>query len=231
MELREYWRIVRRYLWLIGLVVAITLVTTVTMRYLRPRPTVYSVRLRVTAGVTPEERSGDYYTYDRYYTWLASEYLVDDLSEVVRSAAFAEAVSQELRSQGLSVAPGTISGSTVPEKQHRILTITINGYDPERLLSIGEATAKVLRERNKEFLVQLSSQNASVHLIDPPSLSVVPPSLRERMDLPLRLFLALIAGLGLAFFFDYIDDSVRDRRDLQELGLPLIAVLPKQKKG
>ncbi|MGQ9556268.1 MAG: YveK family protein [Anaerolineae bacterium] len=227
MELREYWRIVRRYAWLIVLVVGVTLALSLALPFLRPRQQAYAASMRFTVGVVPEQSGGQYYTYDRYYTWLASEYLVDDLSEVVRSAAFAAAVSEELAGQGITVPPGAISGATVPVKQHRIVTLNISGSDPKRLQAIADAAAKVLRERNKEFLAQLASENASVYVIDPPAVYAVPASLRERLDLPLRLILALFAAVALAFLLDYVDDSVRDERDLQALGLPLLSALPK----
>jgi len=227
MELREYWRIIRRYAWLIVLIVGVTLVLSLALRFLHPRQQAYAASMRFTVGIVPEEGDGQYYTYDRYYTWLASEYLVDDLSEVVRSGAFAAAVSEELAGQGITVPTGAISGSTVPVKQHRILTVTINGSDPQRLQAIAGATVKVLRERNKEFLAQLASENASVYLIDPPSVYPVPASLRERLDVPLRLILALFAAVALAFVLDYVDDSVRDERDLMALGSPLLVVLPR----
>lgn len=229
MELREYWRILRRYAWLIALVVAVTLFASLALRHLRPKPQQYAASLRFTAGITPEQGQGQYYTYDRYYTWLASEYLVDDLSEVVRSAAFASAVSEELAGQGIVVPAGAISGSTVPVKQHRLITMTITWGDPKQLQAIAEAAGKVLQERNGEFLAQLSSENAAIRLIDPPSVYPIGASLRERLDLPLRLFLALAASVALAFLLDYLDDSVRNRRDLEQLGLPLLGALPKGK--
>lgn len=229
MELRQYYRILRRYLWLIVLVVSTTAAVSLALRYVRPRQQGYSASMRFTVGVIPEDGGGRYYTYDRYYTWLASEYLVDDLSEVVRSGAFAAAVSEELSVQGIAVPPGAISGSTVPIKQHRILTINIGGGNPEQLGAIAEAAAKVLRERNREFLAQLSSENAAVYMIDAPAVYPVGASLRERLDLPLRLALALVAAVALAFVLDYIDDSVRGADDLRALGVPLLAALPRRR--
>ena len=230
MELREYWRIVLRYAWLVVLVVLMTLAFSLASRWLRPVPQLYSASVRLTVGVVPERSEGQYYTYDRYYTWLASEYLVDDLSEVVRSTAFAAAVSEELGEQGIVVPGGMIGGITMPTKQHRLLTLTMTGTDPTQLQAIAEAAARVLRERNREFLAQLGSENATVHVIDPPSVGPVPPSLKARLDLPLRLILALTAGIALAFLFDYLDDSVRDERDLRSLELPLLASLPKRSR-
>ncbi|NPV06904.1 MAG: hypothetical protein HPY83_02940 [Anaerolineae bacterium] len=230
MELREYWRILRRYAWLILMMVGATAAITLALRALRPPQTVYSASVRLTVGVVPEDGNGEYYTYDRYYTWLASEYLVDDLSEVVRSADFAAAVSEQLAARGIAVGPGEISGATVPVKQHRILTLGVSGTDPARVQAVAEAAAEVLRQRNREFLAQLGSDNAAVHVIDPPSVGPVPPSLRERLDLPLRLALALAAAVALAFVLDYADDSVRDVRDFSELGVPLLASLPKRRR-
>ncbi len=230
MELLAYWRIIRRYLWLVLLVLGVTLAGSLALGALRPRQPLYSASVRFTVGVVPEQGNGEYFTYDRYYTWLASEYLVDDLSEVVRSQSFAAAVSGELNSRGITVAPGEISGATVPVKQHRLLTLSVTGTDPARLQAIAEAAAKVLRERNREFLAQLSSENAEVRVIDLPAVGPVPPSLRERLDLPLRLVLALVAGIGLAFLLDYLDDSIRGGADLQALRLPLLAALPRQRR-
>lgn len=230
MELREYWRILRRHWWLIVAVVGATLVVTLALRALRPTAPHYQASLRVTVGIAPEEGAGAYYTYDRYYTWLASEYLVDDLSEVVRSAAFATAVSEELADTGLQVHRGEISGSTVPVKQHRILTISIGGGDPARVQAIAEAAARVLDQRNAEFLAQLGSENAVIHVIDPPAVGLVGASLRERLDLPMRMALALVAAVALAFLWDYVDDSVRDVRDLERLGMPLLAKLPRRRR-
>ncbi|MGI6207261.1 MAG: YveK family protein [Anaerolineae bacterium] len=227
MELREYWRILRRYVWLIVLVVGFTAVTSLALKAMRPAQTTYAASVRLTVGMEPEKGNGEYYTYDRYYTWLASEYLVDDLSEVVRSATFAAAVSEKLAERGITVHPGEISGATMPVKQHRILTLSVSGTDPARVQAVAEAATEVLRQRSSEFLAQLGSENAAIHVIDPPAVGPVPPSLRERLDLPLRLGLALAAAVALAFVLDYADDSVRSARDLEGLGVAVLGSLPR----
>ena len=79
--------------------------------------------MRFVVGIRPE-RQGDYYAYDRYYTWLTAEYLVDDLSEVVKSRSFAEDVATLA---GLPVGarphPGSHIGrktSSGPDRQHQL---------------------------------------------------------------------------------------------------------------
>ena len=85
MELRRYWNIVIRRAWIILCLLALVLVTYLLFT---PEPqTSYTTGMRFVVGIKPEAQ-GDYYAYDRYYTWLTAEYLVDDLSEVVKSQAF-----------------------------------------------------------------------------------------------------------------------------------------------
>jgi capsular polysaccharide biosynthesis protein len=193
---------------------------------LKTKPQSYQASMRFAVGVSPEPRTGDYYTYDRYYTWLASEYLVDDLAEVLKSAGFAAAVSEELSGQGIRLPAGAIQGSTQAGKLHRILSVSIGWGKENELRQIANGVVSVLGKRSAEFLAQLGSENAAVALIDPPVVSPVGASLKERLDLPIRLFLALLIGVALAFALDYLDESVRNSQEVEAAGMPLLGQVP-----
>jgi len=47
-------------------------------------------------GVPSPKPSGDYFTYDKYYSFLSTEYVTDDFIEVVRSKAFLQDVQKEM---------------------------------------------------------------------------------------------------------------------------------------
>lgn len=226
MELRRYWAIVWRRWWLPAGLLA--LVLALGLLWPQKAQTLYQASLRFTVGLQPEPRTGNYYTYDRYYTWLTSEYIADDFSEVVKSQAFAQGVSARLADRGIQVPAGAIQGSTVAEKQHRILTMRITWPDPGELQVIAEAAAAELAENNARYFAQLGTEGATVHLIDPPTLAPVPRSLRERLDLPLRLFLALFVGVSLTFLWDYLDDSLRTREEVEALGLEVVGEIPRE---
>jgi capsular polysaccharide biosynthesis protein len=222
MELRAYWRIVYRRWWI---VVLLPLVVVAASFLLRPQPAHGAVaNLRLTVGIVPETGDGKFYTFDRYYSWLTAEYLADDLSEIIKSRAFADEVSKRLGGQ---VATGQIQGATNPQKLHRILTVSVSAATEQQAMEIAGAIAATLRESGGTFLPQLSAQNAAISVIDPPALVPIGPSLREKLDLPLRLFLALAAALALAFLLDYLDDSLRNADDVEALGLAVLAEIPK----
>jgi capsular polysaccharide biosynthesis protein len=224
MELRQYWQIIRRRLWIIIALLAVVAAVSLVMRPTRAPS--YQTSMRFLLGLEPEPKTGDYYTYDKYYTWLTAEYLVDDVSELVRSVAFAQAVSTRLSSAGISVPAGAISGLTQAGRLHRILTVNIGWGDAKQLTDIANAVAAVLPEEIARHLAQVGTSGVTASLIDPPSIGVVGPGLKQKLDLPIRLFLALAAGIVLAFVLDYLDDSVRNRKEIESQGLPVLAEIP-----
>ncbi len=233
MELRRYAQIVWRRWWLpAGLVLLVALFGLISQRPWMPHPQVFSASLRFNVGLQPEPRPAGAYAYDRYYTWLGSEYLIDDLSEIVKGSEFANAVSRRLAAAGLTVAPGVIQGSTQAGKLHRILTISASSGSADELRQIMQAISQTMQADLPLFYQGLLARGAEptpiqVVLIDGPHLGAVGAGLRERLDLPLRLALALMVGLALCFFLDYLDASVRDRADLEALGLSVIGEIPR----
>lgn len=227
MELRQYWVIVRRWWWIPVLTVLLTAALTLaTQRPWQARPAAYTTSLSFSVGVQPQDpASGE----EAYYTALASEYLIDDLAEVVRGSEFAAAVSQRLQAQGIAVPPGALQGATQPGKLHRILTVGITWGNPDELAAIGEAVAATIEQEAATFMPRLFAQNGAAYLVNQGGVGEVGPSLRQRLEFPLRLLLALAAGIVLAFLADYLDDRIRSREDVEQMGLKVVGELPKKR--
>jgi len=224
MELRQYWQVICRRWWII---VALLLVVLLASLLIRPtRAPVYVAGMRFMMGLEPEAKTGDYYTYDKYYTWLTAEYLVDDVSELVRSGAFAQAVTQQLASTGITVPAGAIHGSTQAGTLHRILTVSITWGDAAQLAHIANAVVAVLPGEIAKHFAQVGTGGVYASLIDPPAIGGVGAGLREKMEIPIRLVLALVTGLVLVFVLDYLDESVRSRKELENGGLKVLAEIP-----
>jgi capsular polysaccharide biosynthesis protein len=232
MELREYWAILRRRWWiplLLGLLVA-----ALSLLQLRPwqaNPPTYAASMRILVGVMPaaSEEVATYYD-PRYYAWLTSEYLVDDFTEVVRSQLFARNVSNRLAEQSIEVPPGAIQGSAATGKQHRIITLSMSSGDEMQLRQIADATAAELAENAPHYFQQLGTTGAGVTLIDGPTLSVVGPGVRDQVELPLRVLLGVLVGIGIIFLLHYLDTSVREASELEAMGLPVLAQIPRARR-
>ena len=224
MELRRLWAVLlrRRLLALIPFVVvlAVGLAT-----YHRPPPA-YNVGIRYTAGQPPLAGSGADYEDDRYYPWLTSEYIVNGLADWVKSGTFAAGVSQELASQGLQVPAGAVQGSIAADNVRSLLQLSMTFGDRETLAAMIDAATVVLQTQNVQAFPFLG-EGATVVPLDQPVINQIPAGLRAALDLPLRLILAIGAGVGLAFLVDYVDPTVRTRRELEAMGLEVLAEIPK----
>ena len=228
MEFRAYLDILRRRWWVPTLVVALTLLfSLITNPPWQERPPAYVLGMSFSVGVQPQDLP-EAYTYDGYYSALSSEYLIDDFSEIVKGSEFAAAVSERLAEQGITVPPGVIQGSAQTGTLHRILQVTVHGGDPEQLPLMADAVAATLTEETDRFMPRLLADQGAVYLVHRGTVAAVGPGLRERLDLPLRLALAFIAGIGLAFLLEYLDDRIRTREQLEAVGLPVLGEIPKK---
>lgn len=229
MELKLYWHILWKRAWIPALLlVVVGLVSWLTRQ---TPPTTYSTTMRFTVGVKPQEIANQY-NYDSYYAWLSSEYLADDMTAIVSSQAFAEDVNRRLEEMGslTRIPAGSIGGVTMAEKQHRILRLNMSWGNAAELNDIGRAVVTVMEQDSPKYLTQLGTPGALIQVIDPPAPPAAnSPSLTQRLDLPVRLLLALVAGVALVFLLDYLDDSVRGRADLESLGLAVLAEVPNSK--
>jgi len=53
---------------------------------------------------------------------------------------------------------------------------------------------------------------------------------RDQVELPLRILLAFLVGVGIVFLLHYLDDSVRNRADVEALGMRVIGEIPRARK-
>jgi capsular polysaccharide biosynthesis protein len=219
MELRQYVRIVWQRWWLIAALLAIVLI--ISLVTYQPPTVVYQATMRFAIGIEGEEpvnvASGD----GRSDAWLASEYLADDLSEVLKGGQFAQKISDRV---DFAVPAGTIFAS----REHRIMTVAITWADREQVQTIAEAVGAVVRDGGAEYFPQLAGVDAEAVLIDGPGIGPVGRSLKDKLDLPIRLFVALLAGIALAFLLDYIDDTIRDRAEVESLGTQVLGEIPRK---
>lgn len=228
MELKQLWIVGKRWWWLIALP-AVVVGGYSLFTYQAPATT-YGMTLRYTAG-QPQASPNNTGFDPNYYRWLTSEYIVGGLKDWVRTGAFAAAVSRQLGTQGVALPPEAVAGSlTASDNSRSILLVYLGGGDPQTLTALAGAVTAVLQNENAAAFPQLGGQPASVIVLDAPSLSAQPPALRARLDLPLRLALALAVGLALALAAHYFDPFVREKRELEQAGLTVIAEIPPARK-
>lgn len=223
MEFRHFLRVVVRRWWLAVAPVAVVLAHLVITYH--PPPTVYQVVMRFAAGTQPAGLSLD---YDRYYPWLTSEYIANGLADVAETRTFAQAVADRLAERGVTVDPAAVQAAIVTDNAQSILVVYLTWPDPARCRVLAEAVADELTQNGAAYFPQLEGLDPAVRLLDSPEPFPLPPSLRAQMLGPaVRLGLALAVGIGMALAWHYFDPTVRDPEELEALGIPVLARIPK----
>ena len=100
-----------------------------------------------------------------------------------------------------------------------------NLYIKEKLLLDG------VRTRAQSQTMELAMPRIAVsvkQVAEPPSYAARP---RVGLNLALGALVGLVVGLGLAFFIEYLDTSVKTMEDVESLlGVPVLAIIPKNIK-
>jgi tyrosine-protein kinase Etk/Wzc len=85
-----------------------------------------------------------------------------------------------------------------------------------------------LLQKQQEARIAQASTLSGVEIIDPAFTPKWPIKPNKRKNLLLGLVLGLMLGVGVAFFLDYLDDTVKDAEEVrQQLGLPVLGIVPR----
>jgi len=84
-----------------------------------------------------------------------------------------------------------------------------------------------LLQKHEESKIAKASTISNIDIIDPAIFPDKPVKPKKAMNLALGVIIGLVLGIGLAFFQDYLDDTIKDPDSAKrELGWPLLAAIP-----
>jgi capsular polysaccharide biosynthesis protein len=233
-ELREYWTIIRRRWWLPVAVMAVAFAVSSAVG-LRGA-TAFRTDMRIAVTSVPVADPNQKLEYDPiYYSNLDSEYLADDMSEFMHSSAFAGEVKRELATaRGLNYDIDTIVNTTRTKKTHRFIDVTVNTATLEDGQEIAGSISRIMSDpaRLAIYLKALAAYNTQMSVITPPDTRRGNTIVGLISEVGLRTMIGLLVGIALAFLMDYIDPSVRSRREAEDvLRLPVLGEIPRGRRG
>lgn len=214
--LRRWWLIVIP----LAVVVAITLPEILS-------PTAasggFGTVIRYSAAQQPEAmppRDGDYQDI-----WLASELTVNAFTAWVQTSSFRNEVAQIAAANGTTINLDVLG---IQADNARSVGQLFLSYPVEADLAIiTEAAMDVLQTRNRDYFPQVGEAPATVTFLDSPVINASAPPLTNRFAPFIKIALGAVAGLALATFAHYLDPMIRQREDLEALGLPVIGQIPR----
>jgi capsular polysaccharide biosynthesis protein len=225
MELMLILRVILRRWWLV--VIPIVIVGAfVVPDFLRNRGASggYSVTVRYSASQVLSAipgRDGDFQD-----VWLASELAVNAMTDWVRTSSFVEEIQAETERQNITINPALLG--IAADNKRSIGQLTITYPDQQQLQTIINVALDVLKTRAQNYFPQLGGQPAQVTILDVPQIVPAPPPITDRFAPVIRLGLALILGVGLAFLAEYLDPVLRRREQVEALGIGVVGTVPRR---
>ncbi len=256
MELRHYWNVIwkrrRLVLAIVLLVTAISGIMALTSGRSYQAETRFITRQEALETGAPTQ----FFTFENYYRYFSSEFLVDDYTQIVESDAFAVATLDVLRDSVAhnilarpdygsltqtaqdearraidKLTPEHIKGMLDTDRRHRVLRIMVTAPAPKVLSkAVSDAAATVLADaRLKPIQGAELSDRALFSQIDLASMEEIQSSTsREILTAIIRVLIGVVVALVLAFLLEYLDNSVRDERDARRvLDVPVLGTIPK----
>jgi capsular polysaccharide biosynthesis protein len=231
LELREYWSIIRRRWWL---PLAITLVALIASTIVGVRgAAAFKTDMRIAISTIPlPDPNAVLYFDSTYYSNLNSEYLADDMSELMTSRAFASEVMRELATTGQPVDAdiATVMNATRAKKTHRFIDVTVTTATYEQGDAIAGSISRILSDPAHlgQYLQALTAYHTKMSVVTPPVTHRANTVLGLISEIGLRSVIGLMVGIALTFLLDYVDPSVRSRQEAESLlQIPVLGEIPR----
>ena len=251
MELRSYWSIIWRRIWIVALVViVVALYVAYEANHLRTTPGAlrgYQSTATLRFGF---QSAGSDQNVNDYVT--ASESLADAFttSPILTSNAFMAQIVQQVHADAGQIAQkfgptadlgnlqdtGTLSKSLSSTRTHNIVTITVNWATPAGSWAIANATSEILTAHLDQYVGYVASSKTANNPAQVAALAIGAPTdpqsttgiqFSRAILLVILLFVALIIGIALAFLIEYLDDRIRNQEEVaQLLQLPDYGTIP-----
>lgn len=97
----------------------------------------------------------------------------------------------------------------------------------QRELESNRRVYNALLQRTKETSVTERLQTNNIRIVDRATVSKYPIAPRKTRNILLSIVVGLVMGVTLAFFFEYLDNSIRTSEDIKRyLDMPFLGIIP-----
>lgn len=196
----HYIRLCLRYWWVI---LIITLISAASAAYLSyyVLPPVYSTGTTMYVfKMSPDDARNNETVYQNL---MASEMLVQDFKEMVKTSVIIQSVKNDLqaaypaiRAETLKDLTDSITVTTKPAT--RLIDIVVKQRDPGAAAAIANKTAEIFRDKSRDLI-----KADSVTIMNTAEVPAVPDSPKPLQNTLISIVAGLAASIALILFIDY----------------------------
>lgn len=210
-SLREIYVTLKKRIALIAIlaVVAVAAAGAISYLYLTP---MYQSSTQILVNQSKEE--GQYVTQGDIRTNIE---LINTYNVIITSPRILDHVKAELE---LERSVGALRSQIAvgSERDSQVIYVRVEDEDPAKAALIANTTASVFE---REIISIMSVDNVSV--LSPAEVPASPVSPNPTLNMAIALVVGLMAGVGLAFLLEFLDNTVKSESQLETLtGIPTL---------
>lgn len=156
----------------------------------------------------------------------------DQMSTLIVMINDPSVLSEVKREMNLPLTVGQLSNeiSANVVNKSQIVNITVTDPNAQRASDIAEETARVFKKRIMDMQQVLNYKTLSIQLLNEPT-APTPITITPKPMLKMAIIAGLVLGIGLAFFLESFDGSIRKNKEVElVLGIPVLGSVPRISK-
>ncbi|MDQ0219253.1 capsular biosynthesis protein [Peribacillus cavernae] len=215
-SLKELFGTLRKRLSLIVIITLLAVLVSGIISYFFLTP-IYQTSTQILVNQSKNEQS----TYDINQVQTNLQ-LINTYNVIIKSPAILELVKKDLN---LDMTAEELNGKVTvqSEQDSQVVNVMVEDPDPQKAANIANKTAevfqaeivKIMNVDNVKILSKASVQDNQSPIKPNPLLNIA-----------IALIVGLMAGIGLAFLLEYLDNTIKTEQDIERaLELPVLGVI------
>jgi capsular polysaccharide biosynthesis protein len=148
--------------------------------------------------------------------------LINTYNVIIKSPAILDKVAEELK---LGLTAQDLNGKITvgSEKDSQVVNVSVQDTDPNVAAKIANKTAEVFQT---EIVKIMNVDNVSILAKATVMDNQSPIKPKPLLNIAIALVVGLMAGVGIAFLLEYLDNTVKNEQEVERLlGLPVLGVI------
>jgi capsular polysaccharide biosynthesis protein len=216
-SLKELMQTLRKRMGLIVLITLLAVIASGVVSYFVITP-IYQASTQILINQTSKSDQS-VYNPNEVQTNLQ---LINTYNVIIKSPAILDKVSEQLNS-GLTADQLNSKITVSNETNSQVVTLSVQDPNPYTAAKIANTTATVFQENIKSIM---NVDNVSILAKANVGTKQSPVKPKPLMNIAIALVVGLMAGIGLAFLLEYLDNTVKNEQDIEKLlELPVLGVI------
>ena len=217
-DLREYFAIIKKRFWIIGLISVIAMVISGVISFFVLSP-VYEAKSTLIVN-TEKNEDTQMITGDQFNV---TQKLAVTYGEIIKSRTVLEDVIKNLKLD-YEYENLTDNVTVSPVKDTQIISISVQDTNPKKARDIANEIPKVFEKEVKRI-----TKANDIQVIDKAILPENPIKPNKMMNVLIAAVLGMMIGLFVVFLIEYLDNKLKTPQDIEKhLGLSVIGVIPNE---